>query len=98
MPLTDEKLTQIKTLAQEAMEFSEQRGDSLYVVNAPFQAQDAELKPLEFWQQPVFIANVLEIGRYLLLLLLAWLLWRLVVKPQLHKNVKRRKPPKWQLS
>lgn len=94
LPLTDEKLTQIKTLAQEAMGFSEQRDDSLYVVNAPFQAQDAELKPLEFWQQPVFIANVLEIGRYLLLLLLAWLLWRLVVKPQLHKKRQAEKAAK----
>ncbi len=73
LPLTNEKLAQIKTLAQEAMGFSEQRGDSLYVVNAPFEPQDAELKPLEFWQQPIVIANLLEIGRYLLLSFLAWL-------------------------
>lgn len=86
LPLTDEKLAQIKTLAQEAMGFSEQRGDSLYVVNAPFEPQDAELKPLEFWQQPIVIANLLEIGRYLLLSFLAWLFWRLIIKPQLRKK------------
>ncbi|MDR5615826.1 flagellar basal-body MS-ring/collar protein FliF [Arsenophonus sp.] len=86
LPLTNEKLAQIKTLAQEAMGFSEQRGDSLYVVNAPFEPQDAELKPLEFWQQPIVIANLLEIGRYLLLSFLAWLFWRLIIKPQLRKK------------
>ncbi|WP_032115324.1 flagellar basal-body MS-ring/collar protein FliF [Candidatus Arsenophonus nilaparvatae] len=86
LPLTNEKLAQIKTLAQEAMGFSEQRGDSLYVVNAPFEPQDAELKPLEFWQQPIVIANLLEIGRYLLLSFLAWLFWRLIIQPQLRKK------------
>lgn len=94
LPLTKEKLTQIEQLAREAMGFSAQRGDSLQVVNAPFAAADAELKPLEFWQQPVFIANALEIGRYLLLLLLAWLLWRLVLKPQLQKKRQAEKTAK----
>ncbi|HGJ5875306.1 MAG TPA: flagellar M-ring protein FliF C-terminal domain-containing protein [Arsenophonus sp.] len=49
LPLTDEKLIQIKTLTREAMGFSKQSGDNLYMVNAPFEAPDAELKPLEFW-------------------------------------------------
>ncbi len=62
LPLTNEKLAQIKTLAQEAMGFSEQPGDSLYVVNAPFESQDAELKPLEFWQQPIVIANLSRVS------------------------------------
>lgn len=94
LPLTEEKLAQIERLAREAMGFSAQRGDSLQVVNAPFAAPDAELKPLEFWQQPLFIANLLEIGRYLLLALLAWLLWRLVIKPQLRKKREAEKSAK----
>lgn len=94
LPLTEEKLTQIETLARGAMGFSAQRGDSLQVVNAPFAATDAELKPLDFWQQPIFIANLLAVGRYLLLALLAWLLWRLVVKPQLHKRREAEKSAK----
>ncbi|CAA2931042.1 hypothetical protein [Arsenophonus endosymbiont of Bemisia tabaci] len=68
------------------MGFSEQSGDSLYVLNAPFEPQDAQLKPREFWQQPIVIANLLEIGRYLLLSFLAWLFWRLIIKPQLRKK------------
>ncbi|HHU7377658.1 TPA: flagellar basal-body MS-ring/collar protein FliF, partial [Escherichia coli] len=41
---------------------------------------------LPFWQQQVFIDQLLAAGRWLLVLLVAWLLWRKAVRPQLTRR------------
>ncbi len=46
-PLTEQELAQINTLAREAMGFSQERGDTLNVVNAPFSAEAAALRGVE---------------------------------------------------
>ncbi len=83
LPLSNEQMKQIEALTREAMGFSEKRGDSLNVVNSPFNSSDESGGALPFWQQQVFIDQLLAAGRWLLVLLVAWLLWRKAVRPQL---------------
>ena len=65
------------------MGFSENAVDSLNVVNSPFNSSDESGGELPFWQQQAFIDQLLAAGRWLLVLLVAWLLWRKAVRPQL---------------
>ncbi|AUV00703.1 flagellar basal-body MS-ring/collar protein FliF [Phytobacter ursingii] len=81
--LTADQLKQIEDLTREAMGYTEKRGDTLNVVNSPFNATDDVGGQLPFWQQQSFIDQMLTAGRWLLVLIVAWLLWRKAVRPQL---------------
>ena len=83
LPLTADQMKQIEDLTREAMGFSTTRGDTLNVVNSPFSAVDETGGELPFWQQQLFIDQLMIAGRWLLVLLVAWLLWRKAVRPQL---------------
>lgn len=74
------QMAQINALVKEAMGFSAPRGDSLSVVNSPFTAPEAEPE-VPFWQQPDALDLLLTAGRYLLVALIAWMLWRKAVQP-----------------
>ncbi|CDL82208.1 flagellar basal-body MS-ring/collar protein FliF [Xenorhabdus cabanillasii] len=84
--LTPEQLSQIEALTREAMGFSAERGDSLNVVNTPFNDTSEVIETLPFWQHPILLEKSLELGRWLLLALVAWLLWRKMIVPQLAKK------------
>ncbi|HDL6961640.1 TPA: flagellar M-ring protein FliF [Yersinia enterocolitica] len=85
--LSKDQLAQVESLTREAMGFSTVRGDTLNVVNTPFNAtNDASGSNLPFWQQPSFFDQLLNIGRYLLILLVAWFLWRKLVRPLMAKK------------
>ncbi|HDL6895175.1 TPA: flagellar M-ring protein FliF [Yersinia enterocolitica] len=85
--LSKDQLAQVESLTREAMGFSTVRGDTLNVVNTPFDAtDDASGSNLPFWQQPSFFDQLLNIGRYLLILLVAWILWRKLVRPLIAKK------------
>ncbi len=81
--LTADQLKQIEDLTREAMGYTEKRGDTLNVVNSAFNATDDVGGQLPFWQQQSFIDQMLTAGRWLLVLIVAWLLWRKAVRPQL---------------
>lgn len=52
-PLSAEEIEKLTALVQEAVGFSKERGDSVRVVNAPFQTELAEkVDELPFWKQP----------------------------------------------
>ncbi|CNK69423.1 flagellar basal-body MS-ring/collar protein FliF [Yersinia proxima] len=85
--LSKDQLAQVESLTREAMGFSTVRGDTLNVVNTPFNAtDDAGGSNLPFWQQQSFFDQLLNIGRYLLILLVAWILWRKLVRPLIAKK------------
>ena len=86
LPLTADQMKQIEDLTREAMGFSEKRGDTLNVVNSPFTASDDAGGELPFWQQQSFIDQLMSAGRWLLVLLVAWILWRKAVRPQLMRR------------
>lgn len=81
LPLTNDQMKQIEDLTREAMGYSEKRGDTLNVVNSAFTAQDDTLGQLPFWKQQAFIDQLIEGGRWLLIALVAWILWRKMVRP-----------------
>ena len=83
LPLTSDQMKQIEDLTREAMGFSSQRGDTLNVVNSPFNSSDDSGGELPFWKQQSFIDQLMSAGRWLLVLIIAWLLWRKAIKPQL---------------
>lgn len=84
--LSAEQMKQIDDLTREAMGFSSQRGDTLNVVNSPFTQSEETGGELPFWQQQSFIDQLMSLGRWLLVLLVAWLLWRKAVRPQLMRR------------
>ncbi|MBW5825010.1 flagellar M-ring protein FliF [Yersinia kristensenii] len=85
--LSKEQLAQVESLTREAMGFSTDRGDTLNVVNTPFSATgDDTGSSLPFWQQQSFFDQLINIGRYLLILLIAWILWRKLVRPLMEKK------------
>lgn len=85
-PMSKEQLAQIEALVREAMGYSSTRGDSLQVVNTPFTDNQMTGGELPFWQSQAFIDLLLELGRYLLVLLFGWVLWRKLIKPQLQQR------------
>ena len=91
LPVTTEQMKQIEDLTREAMGFSDKRGDTLNVVNSPFTATDDLGGELPFWKQQAFIEQLISAGRWLLVLLVAWILWRKAVRPQLARRAEETK-------
>ncbi|MGK0703364.1 flagellar basal-body MS-ring/collar protein FliF [Yokenella regensburgei] len=83
LPLTADQIKQIENLTREAMGFTDSRGDTLNVVNSPFNSTEDTSGDLPFWKQPWFIDQLMSAGRWLLVALVAWLLWRKAVRPQI---------------
>ena len=81
-PLTDAELKQATALAQEAVGFSKDRGDTLNVANISFAKMEQEaVADFPIWKDPWLITTAKEIGRWLLFAVLAWLLWTRAFKP-----------------
>ena len=77
---------------REAMGFSATRGDTLNVVNTPFTTSAEESGDVPFWQQSSFFDLLMTLGRYLLVLIVAFILWRKLVKPLLNKQLANAQP------
>jgi flagellar M-ring protein FliF len=85
-PLSEEEMKQITALAKEAIGFSQQRGDTLNVLNAAFNVEPVEVIPeTAFWQQPDTIAFAKEVGKHLLALGLALYVVFGVLRPMLQQ-------------
>lgn len=92
-PPSAEELKRIEDLAKQAVGFDANRGDTITVAAAPLAAQEAEVvaePPL--WKDPAALGMVKEMGQYLILALVAFFLWRKLIKPLLdmaHVTVER---------
>ena len=91
LPLTADQMKQIEDLTREAMGFSDTRGDTLNVVNSQFTASDDTGGELPFWKTQAFIEQMLSAGRWLIVLLVAWILWRKAVRPQIIRRQEEQK-------
>jgi flagellar M-ring protein FliF len=65
-PLSEIEIKQLNELARDAMGFSQQRGDTLTVVNSPFSAAKEEIEP-PFWKHPDFFDLLKELAKYALI-------------------------------
>lgn len=81
-PLPPEMLKEIESLTREAMGYSSDRGDSLSITNSRFTDEGQLTEEPSVFTSPVIIAQALEYGKILLLLLVGWLLWRKGIRPQ----------------
>ncbi|SMG23801.1 flagellar basal-body MS-ring/collar protein FliF [Cedecea sp. NFIX57] len=87
LPLTADQMKQIENLTREAMGYSEARGDTLNVVNSQFTATEDDIgSSLPFWKSPAFFDMLLSAGRWLIVLIVAWVLWRKAIRPQLTRR------------
>ena len=89
--LTEAQLKQIENLTREAMGYSDKRGDSLNVVNSQFTENLDISSDLPFWKQPSFFDQMMELGRWLLVLIVAFILYRKLVRPQLLRKAEQEK-------
>ncbi|MDX3894116.1 flagellar basal-body MS-ring/collar protein FliF [Pusillimonas sp.] len=80
-PLPPEEIDNLNRLVRDAMGFSEDRGDTLSIVNSRFTPDTSAQVPL--WENPDYRSMAMQLLRYLLLAIAAWLVWRKVVKPYL---------------
>ncbi|WP_414501641.1 flagellar basal-body MS-ring/collar protein FliF [Zymobacter sp. IVIA_5232.4 C2] len=73
-------MDRIKRVARETMGYSEARGDSLEIVNAPLTPTvDEDTTP--WWENPLLAGFLSNYGRYIVYAIIAWLLWRKLVRP-----------------
>ncbi len=92
--LAEKELKQINDLAREAMGFSQTRGDTLSVANAPFTAEEKELIPdTPLWKDPQLIALLKELAKYFAFGVIAWLTWTRLLKPVFERLAKMVPPP-----
>ncbi len=86
--LTKEELAQVYNLAKEAMGFNQARGDTLNVVNAPFNLEVGEdAQALPAWKDPAIQSLVKEIVKYLLIAGVMMYLVLGLLKPMLRELV-----------
>jgi len=85
-PLSAAEMKQINDLVHEAMGYSKARGDTVNVVNTSFTPSTVEkeaVPEIPLWKNPEILAMAQEGIKYLLLVIVALLLWSRVVKPLL---------------
>ncbi|MRS17582.1 flagellar basal body M-ring protein FliF [Enterobacteriaceae bacterium RIT692] len=84
--LNDQQIKQIEDLTREAMGYSQTRGDSVNVVNSQFNMTEPAGGDLPFWQQQSFFDQMMTAGRWLLVALVGFILYRKLVRPQLMRK------------
>lgn len=85
-PLTVAEKTQINDLAMQAMGFSKERGDSLTVVNSSFAGEPAEvLAVVPLWQNPRLIEYGKDALRFMVGVIVLFMIYTRVLKPLLIK-------------
>ena len=85
-PLTDDEKNQISDLTKKAMGYDEARGDSLTVVNTPFnEIGSIDMPYLPIWKDPSYIDGAKDIGKWILSLVVVFLLYSKGLKPMMAK-------------
>ncbi|TSE18599.1 Flagellar M-ring protein [Tepidimonas alkaliphilus] len=82
-PLPPEQLQQIQALVREAIGFNGERGDSVNVVNAPFNQPKAEPVEVPWYRDAAVVDTARSLAAPAGLLVVALLTWLLMVRPAL---------------
>ncbi|TXU08253.1 flagellar basal body M-ring protein FliF [Enterobacter hormaechei] len=79
-PIDEAELSRINALVKEAIGYNAARGDSVNILNSAFNGVvEAPVPP--FWEQDRFYALLMAIARYLVIAIIAWIMWRKLVQP-----------------
>lgn len=79
-PISQAELSRINALVKEAIGYNAARGDSVNILNSAFNGVVEEPLP-PFWEQDRFFALLMAIARYLVIAIIAWIMWRKLVQP-----------------
>ena len=71
VPMPQEEIDKLTSLVKEAMGFSQERGDSLKLISAPFMQDKSEPAEVPFWKQPALLDMVRAAAVPLALVLVA---------------------------
>lgn len=94
-PLTAAEKQQINDLAMQAMGFNKERGDSLTVVNSSFAGEPTEVLPaVPMWENPVAVEYGKDGLRFLVGIVVLFLVYTRMLKPLLAKLSSPLSPPK----
>jgi flagellar M-ring protein FliF len=89
-PLTAAEIAQINELVKQAMGYSQSRGDTLNVTNAPFDGIDKpEEKAPDWWKDPANLPLAKDIARYVFIAMVLAFLWFRFVRPLLKPAIKK---------
>jgi flagellar M-ring protein FliF len=91
-PLPPAVLAQINELVKQAMGYSQARGDTLNVTNAPFEGVDrpVEVPPkLDWYRDPGNIPTAINIGKYTALVLVIGFIYFRILSPLLRQGLRR---------
>jgi flagellar M-ring protein FliF len=79
-PLPDPELKQLNDIVKEALGFSQERGDSVSVANAPFTAIEKSTLELPLWKDPEILALAKELFKYLAIAtILGYLMFKVIL-------------------
>jgi flagellar M-ring protein FliF len=78
VPWNDEEINRLEKLVKEAVGFDDQRGDSVNVINASFAAPAGITEALPWWRDPLLWDQALQLAWWLLALVVALLLFRML--------------------
>jgi flagellar M-ring protein FliF len=78
-PLPEATLANIEQIVRDAMGYSQQRGDTVTVINSPFSENQQPEIPV--WKNPHYHDLALEALEYLLIALAVFIVWRKVLRP-----------------
>jgi len=93
-PLSAEELEKMNALVREAIGFSAERGDSINIMNSPFQqAEIVEAPVLPLWKDPAMISMAVDIARHLGIALLGLVVVFKVIRPALKAMTAPPPPP-----
>jgi len=84
-PLSEAELASITRLVRQAMGFSEKRGDEMELINSPFSQPEA-LPEVPWWKTPEFFNLATSIGKYLIIAIIALLIWLMVFRPMMRRQ------------
>lgn len=78
-PLPEATLASIEQIVRDAMGYSQERGDTVSVINSPF---SENIQPeIPVWKDPQYHALALDALEYLLIALAVFIVWRKVLRP-----------------
>ncbi len=79
-PLPDPELKQLNDIVKEALGFSQERGDSVSVANAPFTTVEKPTLELPAWKDPELMALAKELFKYLAIgAIVAYLMFKVIL-------------------
>lgn len=81
VPLSDEEMESIRSLVNKAIGFSEVRGDEVEVINASFTEIVETVEETIWWQTPAMYDLAAQLLKYLLVLIVALILWFKILRP-----------------